>query len=324
MFKKTLFQLHWFFGITAGLVLALMGITGATVSFQDELLNLLNPSVLKVEKLDSGVLPPAELVRRVEATEGKQVAMLWVGVDSGTAARVFFTPPPGERRGQLRYVDPYTGTYQGEANGQGFFDLMLQLHRFLAMGQSGRQITGACTLMLVFFCLSGLYLRWPRQALNWRAWLTLDWAKKGRSFNWDLHAVAGTWCMVFYLLAALTGLSWSYEWYNQGLQKLLSDAPSGEQRQGGGRGPRGQGGPAGPAPVADYDAIWASIQKTAGPDLSMYNVRMPPAAGQPATVFYLLNTSPTSAPSTRSCSTRRLAPSRRSSAMTTRATRRNC
>ena len=27
--KKTLFQLHWFFGITAGLVLALMGITGA-------------------------------------------------------------------------------------------------------------------------------------------------------------------------------------------------------------------------------------------------------------------------------------------------------
>ena len=288
MFKKTLFQLHWFFGITAGLVLALMGITGATVSFQDELLNLLNPSVLKVEKLDSGVLPPAELVRRVEATEGKQVSMMWVGVDSGTAARIFFTPPAGERRGQLRYIDPYTGAYQGDASGQGFFDLMLQLHRFLAMGQTGRQITGACTLMLIFFCLSGLYLRWPRKALNWRAWLTLDWAKKGRSFNWDLHAVAGTWCMIFYLLAALTGLSWSYEWYNKGLQKLFSDAPNSEQRKGG----RGKPGPAGPAPVADYDAIWASIQKAAGPDLSMYNVRMPPAAGQPATVFYLLNSSP--------------------------------
>ena len=117
MFKKTLFQLHWFFGITAGLVLALMGITGAVVSFQDELLNALNPSVLNVEKLDSGVLPPAELVRKVEATEGKQVAMLWVGVDSDSAARVFFTPPPGERRGQMRYVDPYTANYLGEATG---------------------------------------------------------------------------------------------------------------------------------------------------------------------------------------------------------------
>ena len=288
MFKKTLFQLHWFFGITAGLVLALMGITGATVSFQDELLNLLNPSVLKVEKLDSGTLAPAELVRRVEATEGKQVSMLWVGVDSDSAARIFFTPPPGERRGQLRYVDPYTGTYQGDASGQGFFDLMLQLHRFLAMGQTGRQITGACTLMLIFFCLSGLYLRWPRQALNWRAWLTLDWAKKGRSFNWDLHSVAGTWCMIFYLLAALTGLSWSYEWYNKGLQKLFSDSPNSQQRKGG----RGQPSPAGPAPVADYDAIWATIQQAAGPQLSLYNVRMPPVAGQPATVFYLRSDSP--------------------------------
>ena len=99
MFKNILFQLHWFFGITAGLILALMGITGATVSFQDELLNLLNPSVLKVEKRDSGVLPPAELVRKVEAIEGKPVSMLWVGVDSDSVARIFLTPPPGQRRG---------------------------------------------------------------------------------------------------------------------------------------------------------------------------------------------------------------------------------
>ncbi len=289
MFKKTLFQLHWFFGITAGLILALMGITGAIVSFQDELLDLLNPTVLKVEKRDSGVLPPAELVRKVEATEGKQVAMLWVGVDSDSASRIFFTPPPGERRGQLRYVDPYTGDYQGDVSGLGFFNLMLQLHRFLAIGDTGRQITGACTLMLLFFCLSGLYLRWPRKALNWRVWLTLDWAKKGRSFNWDLHSVAGTWCLIVYLMSALTGLSWSYEWYNQGLQKLFSDTPKGEQRKGGRGAAPGSGGA---APVDDYEAIWASIQKTAGPDLSMYNVRMPPAAGQPATVFYLLKSSP--------------------------------
>ena len=43
-------------------------------------------------------------------TEGQTVAMLFVERESGNAARVFFTPPPGERRGQLRYVDPYTGT----------------------------------------------------------------------------------------------------------------------------------------------------------------------------------------------------------------------
>ena len=288
MLKKTLFQLHWFFGISAGLVLALMGITGAAVSFQDEILRALNPQVLQVEKRPAGVLPPVDLVASVEAIEGKKVAMLWVETDSGNAARVYFTPPPGERRGQMRYFDPYTGQYMGDAIGQGFFDLMLKLHRFLAMGDTGRQITGACTLILIFFCLSGLYLRWPRQWQSWRAWLTLDWKKKGRGFNWDLHSVAGTWCLLVYLLAALTGLSWSYEWYNKGLNKLLADAPQSE-RAGKGRGAKP---PAGPAPVADYNAIWSSIYSTAGPGLSTYNVRMPPVAGQQATVFYLLKDSP--------------------------------
>ncbi|VVN19059.1 hypothetical protein PS645_04203 [Pseudomonas fluorescens] len=287
MLKKTLFQLHWFFGISAGLVLALMGVTGATVSFQDEILRALNPSVLQVEKQVAGVLPPAELVEKIEGASGKKVSMLTVETDSGNAARVFFTPPPGERRGEMRYFDPYSGEFMGTATGQDFFGLMLRLHRFLAIGDTGRQITGACTLILIFFCLSGLYLRWPRQWKNWRAWLTLDWKKKGRSFNWDLHSVAGTWCLVFYLLAALTGLSWSYEWYNKGLTRLLSDSPQSERGRGG-RGPA----PSGPAPTADYAAMWSSIYSAAGPALSSYNIRMPPVAGQPATVFYLLNSSP--------------------------------
>jgi sulfite reductase (NADPH) flavoprotein alpha-component len=285
--KKSLFQLHWFFGISAGLVLALMGITGAAVSFQDEILRALNPSVLHVEKQIAGVLPPAELVEKIEGASGKKVSMLWVETDSGNAARVIFTAPPGEPRGPMRYFNPYTGEFMGDVTGQDFFGLMLQLHRVLAMGDIGRQITGACTLILVFFCLSGLYLRWPRQWKSWRAWLALDWKKKGRSFNWDLHSVAGTWCLVFYLLAALTGLFWSYEWYNKGLTRLLSDSPQNERVRSG-RGPA----PSGPAPTADYAAIWSSIYSAAGPGLASYNVRMPPVAGQPATVFYLLRNSP--------------------------------
>ncbi|MBK3469187.1 sulfite reductase flavoprotein subunit alpha [Pseudomonas carnis] len=286
MLKKTLFQLHWFFGITAGLVLALMGVTGAAYSFQDEILRALNPTVLSVQKREAGVLPPAELVRKLEAAEGKSVAMLWVESESGNAGRVSFTPPPGERRGQMRYFDPYTGDYMGDAVGQDLFGFILQLHRFLAIGDTGRNITGACTLILLFFCLSGLYLRWPRQVKSWRVWLTLDWRKKGRSFNWDLHSVFGTWCLLFYLLAALTGLYWSYDWYNRGVTKLLSDAPQNERMRK--RGPA----PTGPAPVGNYDAIWSSIYSNAGPDLSAYNIRMPAVAGQPATVYYLLTSSP--------------------------------
>ncbi|WP_137818198.1 sulfite reductase flavoprotein subunit alpha [Pseudomonas sp. 2FG] len=296
MLKKILFQLHWFFGITAGLVLALMGVTGALYSFEGEIMGALNPDSLRVQVRESGVLAPAELVQKIETAAGKTVSGLWLETHGDNAARVFFSPPPGERRGPMRYFDPYSGELLDEPTGQQFFGLMLQLHRFLALGEFGKQITAACTLILIFFCLSGLYLRWPRQALNWRAWLCLDWARKGRSFNWDLHSVAGTWCLAFYLLASLTGLYWSYDWYRAGLTRLLSDAPAGEQRgKGEGRRDGGKPGmqtPSGPPPVVDYPALWSSIQTAAGPQLSAYNLRLPPVAGQPATVFYLLENSP--------------------------------
>lgn len=282
MLKKTLFQLHWFFGITAGLVLALMGVTGAAYSFQDELMRALNPDVLQVEVRDSGVLSPAVLVPKLEAATQQRVVGLWLEVKGERAARVFFAPPPGERRGPSRYFDAYSGELLGEPRGQGFFDLMLKLHRFLAMGEYGKQITAASTLILLFFCLSGLYLRWPRQASSWRAWLTLDWARKGRSFNWDLHAVAGTWCLALYLLAALTGLYWSYDWYREGATALLSAEPGGQKRDGK-RGPP----PAGELPPVNYQAVWDGLQRAAGSQLSSYNLRLPPVAGQPATVFYL-------------------------------------
>ncbi|MDO9617847.1 MAG: sulfite reductase flavoprotein subunit alpha [Pseudomonas sp.] len=280
MLKKILFQLHWLLGISAGLVLALMGVTGAAYSFQDELLRAFNPEVLQVEVRASGVLSPDVLVPRIEAASQQRVVRLNVEAGAERAGRVGFAPPAGERRGESRYFDPYTGELLGEPSGQGFFDLMVDLHRFLAMGEYGKQITAASTLALIFFCLSGLYLRWPRQALNWRVWLSLDWAKRGRAFNWDLHAVAGTWCLAFYLCAALTGLYWSYDWYREGLTALLTSEPAGEQRNRGGR-PA-----AGAVPEVNYPALWAGLQQAAGPQLSGYSLRLPAAEKQPVTVFY--------------------------------------
>ena len=293
VFKKVMFQLHWFFGISAGLVLSIMGITGALYSFESEIMRALNPDTLRVQVREEGMLAPAELVARIEAATNDRVTGLWVDGRADDAGRANLTPAPGERRGPTRFFDPYTGELLGEPVGEGFFHFVLQLHRWLAMGDFGGQLTGASTLALIFFCLSGIYLRWPRQAASWRAWLTFDWAKKGRSFNWDLHAVAGTWALLFYLCVALTGLFWSYDWYREGLNRLLSDAPAGQQqRRGEGRGqggPGGRGAPSGPPPQVDYAVIWSSLLQAAGPQMVAWNLRLPPASGQPVTVSYLLD-----------------------------------
>lgn len=284
--KKIIFQLHWFFGISAGLVLAIMGITGALYSFEGEIIRALNAERWQIQPSEQGHLTPAELASRIETATADRVTGLWVDGRHDGPGMAFLSPPPGERRGPRIVFDPYTGEVLAKPIGQDFFQLMLMLHRFLSMGEVGKQITAASTLALLFFCLSGLYLRWPRKALSWRTWLTLDWKRKGRSFNWDLHAVAGTWALLFYLCAGLTGLYWSYDWYREGLTHLLSDTPP-EKREGRGRGGREM--PNGALPEVDYHTMWQSIQQTAGPKLIAWNLRLSPVAGQPATVFYMLD-----------------------------------
>jgi len=285
--KNILFQLHWFFGITAGLVLSIMGITGALYAFEGEIMRVINPQTLQVEVRDGGMLSPAQMVAKIEEATGQTVTGVRVDASSNHAGMVFFAPPPGERRGARRYFDPYTGALLDNPGGGAFFRTVLQLHRWLAMGAVGKHITGASTIALIFFCLSGLYLRWPKQALNWRKWLTLDWAKKGRVFNWDLHAVAGTWALLFYLCMGLTGLWWSYDWYRKGLTALLSgSAPASQLVR-----------PSQNLPSADdaervqidYTAAWRALQNVAaGEEFWLWSINAPRTPGQPMIVSYVL------------------------------------
>lgn len=228
MLRKILFQTHWFLGITAGLVLALVGVTGAMLSFEDPLLKAINAGVMTVEPAGRTPLAPAELLARVaQAAPGRTVQALQLSSDPGDAARFTFAPAPGapqgpggRARGESRYVDPYTGALLGTPRGEGFFRTTMQLHRWLAAGEVGKQIVGASTVAMVFFCVSGLYLRWPRRWRSPRAWLHLDTTLTGRRFLWHLHSVVATWLLLPYLVMALTGLWWSYGWYRDGVNAL--------------------------------------------------------------------------------------------------------
>ena len=60
-------------------------------------------------------------------------------------------------------VNPYTAQVLPEVQGRKLLLLIQQIHRNLTAGEFGKQITGACALMLIYFVLSGLYLRWPKK-----------------------------------------------------------------------------------------------------------------------------------------------------------------
>ncbi|MEB4800988.1 PepSY domain-containing protein [Acinetobacter soli] len=239
MLKKVFFQIHWFLGISAGLILALMGVTGAIYSYDQQILKLINQDSYVVQVQNTPKLTPAQLYQHFEQRQPDlKINSITIAKDA-TASSTVNIQKEGERRGYNMMVNPYTAEVLPEIKGRGFFQFVQQLHRNLTFGPVGKQITAACTLILIFFVLSGLYLRWPKRH-TWRQWLFVKPKLKGRNFIWDLHAVIGTWVVVFYLLMACTGLYWSYDWWRDGMFKLMGVERPQPQMQAGPRNTQGQ------------------------------------------------------------------------------------
>lgn len=238
MFKKILFQIHWFLGITAGLILSIMGVTGAIYSYDQQILKWVNSDSYVVQAESTPKLTPAQLYQHFNTTQPEiKINSITIAKDP-TASSTVNIEKEGERRGYNMMVNPYNAQVLPDVKGRKLLLLIQQIHRNLTAGEVGKQITGACALMLIYFVLSGLYLRWPKKH-SARQWLAVKPKLKGRNFIWDLHAVVGTWVIVFYLLFACTGLYWSYDWWRSGMFKVMGvEQP---KPQGHGSAPQNQG-----------------------------------------------------------------------------------
>ena len=284
LLRRAWFQIHWFLGITAGTVLVLIGLTGATLSFRAEIVDLLNPALRNVAPATAGARPlaPAELAARLQAAHPTQrIAALTLRAEPGRPGRVHFAPPPGQRRGEARLVDPFTAELLPEPRGDAFFEFVESLHRWLLLPRDdGKPLTGALAGVLLVLALSGLYLRWPRRPLAWQSWLRLDFALRGRAFLWNLHAVVGTVALVGYLVSSLTGIYWAFD-----NVRSLVDAAAGEGR--GARMERTRGAHAKAAGKPDLGAVWQSFLKETGGDWSQVTLRLPVRGASQVEVTYL-------------------------------------
>ncbi|WP_425915545.1 PepSY domain-containing protein [Acinetobacter sp. TSRC1-2] len=251
MLKKIFFQIHWFLGITAGLILSIMGVTGAIYSYEQPIQKWLNPDSYTVQAANRDKLTPAELYQHFHSTDPEmKINSITVAKDP-TASSSLNIVKEGARKGYNMMINPYTAEVLPEIKGREFFQFIQQLHRNLTVGPVGKQITGACTLMLLLFIFSGLYLRWPKKH-SFKQWFMIKPKLKGRNFLWDLHAVVGTWVVIFFLIIACTGLTWSYGWWRSGLYTVMGveqqkeskgEAPAGGEGRGerGGNTPSGEG-----------------------------------------------------------------------------------
>lgn len=282
--KKLWFQLHWFVGITAGTVLMVIGLTGATLAFREQLLDALNPGVRNVVVQDAPMLGPQQIMLAAKAARPDARILSLTFYDTpGVSARVGLAPAAGQRKGEIMYFHPYSGALMPELAGEDFFEWVEQLHRFLLLPRDpGKMVSGALAFCLMGLALSGLYLRWPRRVWDWRTWLTFDPRMKGRSFLWGLHSVAGTWVMVVFLMFTASGVYWAFDPIRD-----MADGWMGTlrpPREATASKPKAAKPPKAEAP--DLSLSWETFRKNA-PDWQMALVRPPERAGASVQILWV-------------------------------------
>ena len=213
LFRKVLFWTHLVVGITVGLVVFIMSVTGVALTYQRQTQAWADGFDVRPAETATDRMPVAELLRQARDEQEANPTALLLRNDPAKPARVSFGRQSFE-------VDPYTGERLG-AGAVGVrkaFRALISWHRWLGQEGEGRAvaraITGFCNLAFLFIVISGLYLWWPK---SWR-WSSLrsvvlfrrGLAPRPRHFNW--HNVIGFWTAVPLAVVVATGSFFSYSW----------------------------------------------------------------------------------------------------------------
>ena len=224
MHKTIWFKIHMILGLTAGFVLLVVGVTGAILSFEKEITKFINKDSYEVFVPNEVKLSTKELLEKLqEKLPEAKINSLSFSSDVNSSV-IINVAGKGEgkeaKRGKSYYINPYTAEILPEIKGKAFFSLILDLHRRLMLGEVGKQVVAISTISLIILSLSGLYIYWGRVRRAFFRSLTFSFKHHGRAFLSTMHSSIGMWVLPFYLLASLTGLYWSYDWYNATLYKI--------------------------------------------------------------------------------------------------------
>jgi len=235
--NQFLFNLHLILSIIFAIPLLLIGVTGAILSYQNELEELINLNSVKVEKTGEMLSVEKILQSFSEQTGIKQSARLVLQKSENEAVKIY------ANRSEAYLVNPYTAQIIGKDYGTAFVRTVMSLHRNLGLalsgdktaGEVGKQIVGASTVAMIILVISGVWLHFPRLKRKFSAAVTPNFKLKKYALFHNLHTSLGALSAVIYLIICLTGLTWSYRWYSDMEMKLFvssQNMPQNESKSG--------------------------------------------------------------------------------------------
>lgn len=225
--KRFFRRVHLWLSLPFGLFITMICFSGAMLVFEKEIMEYSNRRLYYVERVGDKVLPLHELAERVTGVlpDGVRVTGITTYSNPERTYQVSLSKP---RRASI-YIDPYSGEITGKYERNAFFATMFKMHRWL-MGSArakdgsmglGKLLVGISTIMFAAALISGVILWWPRNKALLKKRFSINLRKGWKRFWYDLHVAGGIYALVFLLAMALTGLTWSFQWYRNGVYSLF-------------------------------------------------------------------------------------------------------
>jgi uncharacterized iron-regulated membrane protein len=225
MIRKAFFWSHLIVGLLASIVVFVLCLTGALLTFERQSIDWADRSAL--------ALPPPGVTERLPA-DALVASAAKVESARPTSVRYANDPRMPVRIGFANNSNVCVNAYTGAILGRGptalraFYAFARRAHVALALPsgleRSGPPIVGACNLAFVFLLLTGPVIWWPRKwkwsALRNSIAIRLDVRGKQRDWNW--HNAFGFWALIPLWLMAASGIVLSYRWANLGMREFAS------------------------------------------------------------------------------------------------------
>src|SRR5688572_2670631 len=185
--KKIAGKIHLWLGLPTGLVVFILGVTGAIYCFAPELQNLQPYRTVREE--DKIFLPPSQMERiAAERLPGKTIQRIYYDARD-KAVMVLFSKK--DEYSYSVFINPYDGTVLKVRNNDlDVLSVVLQIHRTLKIPY-GHEIIRWSTVIFLLLLISGIILWWPKNKRTGKQGFLVMWRASPKRLNYDLHKVLG-------------------------------------------------------------------------------------------------------------------------------------
>lgn len=217
--KKIIGLVHLWVGLIAGLIVSIVGLSGAIYVFAPEI----EAYPYNRQVMTSAALPlitPAEIISRYELVYGKRLTLF---MNRRRAEKFYIIRLKDPARKII--VNPYTGKELSstESDPATFWSWLMDIHMNLGLGTVGKYISGIASLLLAMVIIStGICLWWPKNKKALRQALSIRWNASWKRKNYDIHNAGGWYTHLFIGLLAFTGACFTFPDLGPGLLNAIS------------------------------------------------------------------------------------------------------